>query len=176
MAFFDELGKKISQAGQSAVQKGKEIADIARINSSISDEERKIDDSYREIGKLYFSLHGENPDVDFAALVAGIQESGNKITEYRQQIKDIKGVVCCEKCGAEVSSNAAFCSSCGAPMPVKACGNPAGGECSSGTARGGDRVSGAGGTAGEYPAGTARGGERFCRAGGTAGEYPAGTA
>ncbi len=118
MAFFDELGKKISQAGQSAVQKGKEIADIARINSSISDEERKIDDSYREIGKLYFSLHGENPDVDFAALVAGIQESGNKITEYRQQIKDIKGVVCCEKCGAEVSSNAAFCSSCGAPMPV----------------------------------------------------------
>lgn len=118
MAFFDDLGKKISQAGQNAVQKGKELADIARINSAISDEERKINDSYCEIGKLYFSLRGENPDVDFAALVAGIHESGNKIAEYRQQIKDIKGVVCCEKCGAEVSSNAAFCSSCGAPMPV----------------------------------------------------------
>lgn len=118
MAFFDELGKKISQAGQSAVQKGKELADIAKLNSSVSDEERKIADNYREIGKLYFSLHGENPGVDFAAMVAAIHESESKIVEYKQQIKDIKGVVCCEKCGAEVSSNAAFCSACGAPMPV----------------------------------------------------------
>lgn len=118
MAFFDELGKKISQAGQSAVQKGKELADIARINSAVSDEERKIDDNYREIGKLYCSLRGENPDVDFAAMIAAIRESEGKIVEYKQQIKDIKGVVCCEKCGAEVSSNAAFCSACGAPMPV----------------------------------------------------------
>lgn len=118
MAFFDELGKKISQAGQSAVQKGKELADIARLNSSVSDEERKIDDNYREIGKLYYSLRGENPDVDFAAMIAAIHESEGKIAEYKQQIKDIKGVVCCEKCGAEVSTNAAFCSACGAPMPV----------------------------------------------------------
>ncbi len=118
MAFFDELGKKISKAGQSAVQKGKELADIAKINSAVSDEERKIDDSYREIGKLYFSMHGEDPDVDFAAMISAIRESERKIVEYKQQIKDIKGVVCCEKCGAEVSSNAAFCSACGAPMPV----------------------------------------------------------
>ena len=118
MAFFDELGKKISQAGQSAVQKGKELADIAKLNSSVSDEKRKIADNYREIGKLYFSLHGENPGVDFAAMVAAIHESESKIVEYKQQIKDIRGVVCCEKCGAEVSSNAAFCSACGAPMPV----------------------------------------------------------
>lgn len=118
MAFLDELGKKISQAGQSAVQKGKELADIAKINSAVSDEKKKIDSNYREIGKLYFSLHGEDPDVDFAAMIAAIHESKNRIAEYKQQIKDIKGVVCCEKCGAEVSNDAAFCSACGAPMPV----------------------------------------------------------
>lgn len=118
MAFFDELGKKISQAGQTVAQKTKELADITKINSAVSDEERKIDDSYREIGKLYVSLHAENPDVDFAALIAGIHEAESKIAEYKQQIKDIKGVVCCEKCGAEISNSAAFCSVCGAPMPV----------------------------------------------------------
>lgn len=118
MAFFDDLTKKISQAGQTAVQKTKEMADIAKLNSSVSDEERKIEDSYREIGKLYVSLRGESPEVDFAALIAAIRDSEGKIAGYRQQIKDIKGVVCCEKCGAEVSQNAAFCSACGAPMPV----------------------------------------------------------
>lgn len=118
MAFFDNLGKKISQAGQTAVQKTKEMADIAKLNSSISDEEKKINDSYREIGKLYVSLHDADHEVDFAELIANIHDAEGKIAEYQQQIKDIKGVVRCEKCGAEVSNNAAFCSSCGAPMPV----------------------------------------------------------
>ena len=43
MAFFDDLGKKISQAGQNAVQKTKEMTDIARINGMISDEEKKAE-------------------------------------------------------------------------------------------------------------------------------------
>lgn len=118
MAFFDDLGKKISQAGQTAVQKTKEMADIAKLNSSISDEERKIENSYREIGKLYVALHDEEHEAAFAELISGVHDAEKKIAEFKQQIKDIKGVVCCEKCGAEVANNAAFCSACGAPMPV----------------------------------------------------------
>lgn len=118
LAFLDDLGKKLSQAGQSAVQKTKEMADVAKLNSSISDEEKRIDNSYLEIGKLYVARHGEAPEADFDSLIAAIHESEEKIKGYQQQIKDIKGVVKCEKCGAEVSNNAAFCSSCGAPMPV----------------------------------------------------------
>lgn len=118
MAFFDDLGKKLSQAGQSAVQKTKEMADIAKLNSAISDEEKRIDNSYLEIGKLYVSLHDAEHEADFDSLIAAIHESEAKVKDYQQQIKDIKGVVKCEKCGAEVPSNAAFCSSCGAPMPV----------------------------------------------------------
>lgn len=118
MAFFDDLGKKLSKAGQSAVQKTKEMADIAKLNSSISDEERRIDNSYLEIGKLYVSLHDAEHEADFDGLIAAIHESEGKIKDYQQKIKDIKGVVKCEKCGAEVPSNSAFCGSCGAPMPV----------------------------------------------------------
>ena len=105
MSFFDDLGKKLSQAGQTAVQKTKEMADIAKLNSAISDEEKRIDDNYLQIGKLYVSLHDAE------------HEAEGKIKGYRQQIKDIKGIVKCEKCGAEVSKDAAFCSACGAPMP-----------------------------------------------------------
>lgn len=51
MGFFDDFGKKISSAGQEAIAKTKELADIAKINSSISDEENKIKTAYSEIGK-----------------------------------------------------------------------------------------------------------------------------
>lgn len=117
MAFFDELGKKISSAGQSAVQKTKEMADIARINSAISDEEKKINNNYYQIGKLYVAKYPADFEEDFSGMIFAIKDSEIKIREYRQQIQDTKGVVHCEKCGAEVAKNIAFCSSCGSPMP-----------------------------------------------------------
>lgn len=118
MSFFDDLGKKLSQAGQTAAQKTKEIAETAKLNSQISDEEKKINELYLQIGKLYVSLHDENHEADFDELIKSIHESEDKVKEYRQQVKEIKGIVVCEKCGAEVSNGAAFCSACGAPMPV----------------------------------------------------------
>lgn len=120
MAFFDDLGKKITQAGQSAVQKTKEVADIARLNSAIYDEEKRIDSNYLEIGKLYVAMRDAEQEADFDRLVAAIHESEGKIRDLKHQIKDIKGVGVCEKCGAEVPANAAFCSACGAPMPAEA--------------------------------------------------------
>lgn len=119
MAFFDELGKKLSQAGQSAVQKTKEVTDIARMNSVISDEEKKINNNYYQIGKLYVAIHASDYESDFASMIASIKDSEQKVVEYRQQIQDIKGIVRCEKCGAEVANNVDFCSSCGALMPKR---------------------------------------------------------
>ncbi|MCM1187825.1 MAG: zinc ribbon domain-containing protein [bacterium] len=116
MAFFDDLGKKLSLAGQSAVQKTKEVADLAKWNSYIYDEEKKINNNYLEIGKLYVSLHADGHETEYDGMIAAIRESEEKIREYRQQITDIKGTVACPKCGAQVAVNAVFCSSCGASM------------------------------------------------------------
>lgn len=120
MAFFDDLGKKISQAGQTAVQKTKEMTDVARINGLISDEEKRVNNNYYQIGRLYVSIHQSDYENEFEGMILAIRDSEAKIQEYKQQIQDIKGVVRCEKCGAEVASNVAFCSSCGNPMPTQA--------------------------------------------------------
>ena len=42
MSFFDNLGKKASETTAKAVQKAQELAEISRINSLISDEEKKL--------------------------------------------------------------------------------------------------------------------------------------
>ena len=56
-------------------------------------------------------------------MISSLLEAENRITERRQKIQDIKGVVRCEKCGAEVSAIAAFCSACGAAMPKNQAAN-----------------------------------------------------
>lgn len=119
MAFFDDLSKKISTAGQGAVQSTKNFANISKINSLIQDEEKKINDVYFQIGKAYFNEKGDAPDFFAASMVQAVKESLAAIEAYNEQIKEIKGVLTCPVCGADVANQSAFCNLCGAKMPDK---------------------------------------------------------
>lgn len=103
----------------SAVQKTKDMAEISKINSMISDEEKNINNNYYQIGKLFVSLHSNDCENEFKGMVDSVQQSIKKISEYKEKVNLIKGLVRCEKCGCEVPVNAAFCSSCGAQMPKR---------------------------------------------------------
>lgn len=117
MGFFDDLSKKVSDAGQKTIQKTKELSDIARLNSMISEEETKVNNNYYRIGKLYVSMHASDCENEFAGIITSIRDSESRIAEYKKEIQDIKGVQHCEKCGAEIAKGVAFCSVCGNPMP-----------------------------------------------------------
>ena len=117
MALWENLSKKASETTAKAIQQAKIISETAKLNSQIADEENKINANYFQIGKLYASLHAADPEDCFAGMLAAIAESEKKVSELKAQIQQIKGIVRCEKCGAEVAKGVAFCSSCGAAMP-----------------------------------------------------------
>lgn len=117
MAFFDGLGKKISQAGQGAFQKTKDIADIAKLNSMISEEEKRANNCFNQIGRMYVQLHSEDFENEFLGFFEDLRDSQAKTEEYRSRMLILRGVTNCPGCGAEVAVNAAFCNSCGNPMP-----------------------------------------------------------
>lgn len=117
MAFFDDLSKKASEIAAKTMQKTQELSETSKLNSHIAEEEKRIDNAYYQIGKLYVSLHGADNEEAFVGMVRAISESEQKINEFRKKIQDIKGIQRCENCGAEVPKGKAFCSSCGASMP-----------------------------------------------------------
>ena len=117
MAFFNDLGKAVSKAGQATLQKTKDFSETTRLNGLISDEEKKLDSVYFQIGKLYVSLHREDPETQFAAMLQAVTESEERIQSLKKEVEIIKGVSRCPACGAEVARGSAFCSSCGEPMP-----------------------------------------------------------
>ena len=51
MSFLNNLGQKISDVSQTTIKKTKDLADTAKLNLNISEEERKIDTAYEQIGK-----------------------------------------------------------------------------------------------------------------------------
>ena len=119
MAFFEGIGKKLTQTSQDVMKKTKNFADTTKISAMISDEERGIQELYRKLGKSYYELHRETPEEDLSALVGEIAEKEDKIRQCREQIAQINGVKKCPECGAEVAENAVFCNSCGAKLPLK---------------------------------------------------------
>ena len=48
------------------------------------------------------------------------KEGKEKIVNLKAEIEKIKGVICWENCGAEISEKSGFCSNCGAKIEVKA--------------------------------------------------------
>ena len=116
MAFFDDIGKKISDVGQSTIQKGKEMADIAKYNSLISEEEKKISVIYGQIGKQYAELYSEFPEEPFAPHIAALKASIEKVEDYKKIVVDLRGVSKCPACGAEVPTGTLFCAICGTQM------------------------------------------------------------
>lgn len=124
MAFFDRLTKTVTEASQKTLAKTKELADTSRLSVMISEQERIMNNQYLEIGKLYVSTHKDNYAEEFSEMIASIADAEAKICDYKKQIQDIKGIRCCEKCGAEVPNGSAFCSSCGASMPKEPVSEP----------------------------------------------------
>ncbi len=119
MAFFDDLGKKISATGQSALQKTKDIAEISRLNSAISDLEKVVENNYNQVGRLYVALHPGDYEADFGGMIMSIADAEAKIRDMKDQIMALRGMVRCANCGAEVSAMSVYCDSCGAEMPRK---------------------------------------------------------
>ncbi len=120
MNFIDDFTQKLTKAGQSAVQKTKDFAEIAKLNSRISEEEKRKNEIYSQIGKLYCSKYSEIGEPEFAELVASISESEKKINELNEQIKTLKGSAKCANCGADLTAGMKFCGVCGTSVSESA--------------------------------------------------------
>ncbi len=116
MAFLGKIRETVTDTSKMVAQKAKDMAEVTKLNGQISTEEIKIKEAYLAIGKRYFEENmGEVSDAyinDFTI----INEAKARISELQEQIKTIKGVFSCPNCGAEVTTESAFCSSCGAKI------------------------------------------------------------
>ena len=86
--FFDDLSKKITDASTKTIQKGKDLTDVARLNSQISAEENRINTLYGMIGKQYMELHRKDAEDAFAGLVASVAEAEQNIAACRAKLRN----------------------------------------------------------------------------------------
>ena len=81
-SFFEGLGKKVSQTGQDAMKKTKELAEMTKINSQIAEEEKKLNKLYMKLGQLYYQMHKNNPELVYTDICQGIGGCLQTIDRY----------------------------------------------------------------------------------------------
>lgn len=113
MSFFDDLTKMVQNFGEVAAQKTHQISGVAKLTAQAAEEERKLNNIYSQIGKLY--VGGETDALN--DLVSAAHEGEEKIAALRKEINVLKNIRVCASCGAEISPTAVFCSHCGAAQP-----------------------------------------------------------
>ena len=116
MAFLDDIGKAFTNAGQ----KTKDMADIAKFNSLLAEEEKKINSIFYQIGKTYVQLHPQDYEEPLSAYIQAYQEAVKQTEELKKSIKQLRNIIDCPGCGAEIPGDIAFCSTCGYRLPQKA--------------------------------------------------------
>ena len=117
MGFFDDLKKKATETYKNTAEKTNKLTREMKLKSQINDNKAKITKIYSDIGKKVYEKHvlGENVDIktDLAEECAKIDAFSKEIEDLGTEIRALKGIRLCNKCGSKIMANAKFCPKCG---------------------------------------------------------------
>lgn len=113
MAFFDEAKKNINQVSQSAMQKTKDLSEIAKLNSSITECENKIRELYSKIGYETYRAYIDAVVPETEPLLMEVSSLYQTIDANRNRINELNAAKLCPNCGAKISKKHLFCGNCG---------------------------------------------------------------
>ena len=120
MSFFDELGRKITDAGKAASEKAKDLAEVTHLNSVIKEKQAQADVLTAELGEAYFNAHVNDKNCEFYDKVDEIDNLKKSIDDCRSSILEIKGLVECPFCGTQFDADENCCPNCGKAIPRRA--------------------------------------------------------
>ena len=110
MGFFNELGKKTSEATN-------KITKEAKLKLKMGDNKSKINNLYQEIGKKVYEKHTREENIDIKEELKEecekIDALSKEIEEARLEILKLNNKRLCPNCFSEVEKSASFCSKCG---------------------------------------------------------------
>ena len=117
MAFFDDLGAKLTRAGQITRQKANDLGDTARITKRTNDLNRANQELYTKLGEAYYNLHSQMPEPALQELCNALTRNYSEMESLRQELQRIRQIRVCPVCGAENPPDARFCCSCSSALP-----------------------------------------------------------
>ncbi len=140
MAFFKDLGKKITEGVQDASEKASDLLEVTKLNAEIAKEKGAIDEAKKQLGEKIFVMYraGEDLPSTLSDELNLIDSHLKTIGGIEAKIREIKGepgtqqsdvpmaanptpvgepgvaaAQFCPNCGAKLAEGTSFCGECG---------------------------------------------------------------
>lgn len=121
MDFLNKLGKKTSEAYQTAKEKTSKLSEELKLKGRISDCKEKIDNEYKEIGKMVYEKMKSGEDAskeEITPKCEEIERLKEDIEKAEVELLALKNIKKCSDCGTELDIKAEYCSKCGTKQPM----------------------------------------------------------
>lgn len=92
MDFFEKVSGTVTTKGKQAVDKAKEMAEIAGLKSQIAACEEVIQKNYMEIGKLFMEKYQDAENAPFEKQRKAILNARAGVEDLERKIREIKGL------------------------------------------------------------------------------------
>lgn len=130
MAFKEGLSKftkSISEGASTVVQKSNELIELNKLNNEISNEEKKKNTLFIEIGKLIYDNYVNKADLseEIKNKCVSILEHDEQIEKINTEILLLKKIKKCPGCGTELDISINFCPKCGTKQETIIINEPA---------------------------------------------------
>lgn len=113
MAFFEQIGRRITDAGQEVAQQTKNLTDTTRLNAKISDNKKKMSQLLFDMGQDYYKKHRKDTTCEEQEYIDRVNELFSEILRCQDEIEAIKNADICKVCGSRIEKGSSFCISCG---------------------------------------------------------------
>lgn len=86
----NEVAEKSVALAKKAADKAVETAKLAKLNTEIMAEREKVKKAYQEIGKVYYHLHKDDAEEEFASAIANLEFAIGNIRAKNAEIQRMK--------------------------------------------------------------------------------------
>ena len=120
MAFFEELGNKVSQAGNKIAEAARTSSQTSQLENDIRNMQAEIDGCLHQMGSMLY-YEKKNPEAqkpDYDPIIAHIDQLTNSLNWAIQENDRLHGVIRCAQCGNAVAIGTPYCPRCGYALPV----------------------------------------------------------
>lgn len=116
MDIFNKAKESISIAGKGFTQKANDVSGIAKVTMKIREEEKEIQEIYRNAGEQLCTLYHEDMMKLFPELAFQLENLRKQLEKDKQDLAIYKGMCICPNCGSEQEKDVLCCTECGMNM------------------------------------------------------------
>ncbi len=116
MDIFNKAKESISIAGKGFTQKANDVSGIAKVTMKIREEEKEIQEIYKNVGEQLCMLHPEDMTKLFPEQAYHLENLRKQLEKDKQELAIYKGMCICPNCGSEQEKDVLCCTECGMNM------------------------------------------------------------